>query len=341
MIGKGQRFIPVRMDRTVLVTGGAGYIGSHVCKMLAGQGYVPIVYDNFSTGRREAAVFGPVVEGDILDPKALDAAFEAHEPVAVIHLAAKIAVAESVEDPAPYYETNVQGTWCLLEAMRRHGVMQIIFSSSAAVYGTPPVTVVSEEVPANPISPYGRTKLMMEQMLGDYEKAYGMSSVAFRYFNAVGADPEGQIGPMSEAPSNLIPLALQVLAGELSKLTIFGIDYPTRDGTGVRDYVHVSDLADAHVKALNYLREGGKSEVMNLGTNEGHSVKDIVQMLKNLSNRPLPVVYNERRAGDSAEVIADARKARDVLGWVPQYSDLKTICLTAWKFKEKQLAAKE
>ncbi|PIZ30436.1 MAG: UDP-glucose 4-epimerase GalE [Alphaproteobacteria bacterium CG_4_10_14_0_8_um_filter_53_9] len=322
------------LSRTVLVTGGAGYIGSHTVKALAAAGFEPVIFDDLSTGHAANVDGFTLIQGDICDREAVRAALAEHKPIAVLHFAAKIAVGESLVSPSEYYYTNVFGTWCLLEEMRAGGVNKLIFSSSASVYGMPDVSVASEDTPKNPIHPYGRTKWMTEQMLADYGHAYGLKSVSLRFFNAAGAAVDGTLGNRNPAPTNLIPVAVDVLAGAQEQLKIFGVDYPTPDGTCVRDYVHVDDLADAHVRALTYLMDGGDTTALNLGSHEGHSVKDIVQMLKGLSGLPLSVQYAERRPGDPATLVADARRAKDILGWVPQHSDLRTICQTAWNFRK-------
>ena len=295
---------------SVLVAGGAGYIGSHACEALAQAGYEPVAYDNLSFGHREMVRFGPLEEGDIRDRERLVEVMRRHRPVAVMHFAALIAVGESVQDPAIYYDNNVRGALNLLDAMRQCGVDKLVFSSTAAVYGLPETQPITEQAAQAPINPYGRTKLMIEQALADYGSAYGLRSVSLRYFNACGAHPSGEIGEMHEPETHLIPRALMALLGQIEALDVMGQDYPTPDGTALRDYIHVCDLADAHVAALRYLERGGETAAMNLGTGRGFSVREILQAAERVVGRSVPARFAPRRAGDPPMLIADPGLAR-------------------------------
>ncbi|WP_417308575.1 UDP-glucose 4-epimerase GalE [Devosia sp.] len=325
------------MKPQILVTGGAGFIGSHTCKQLAAAGLMPVTFDNLSTGHRDAVKWGPLVEGDIRAPEALVATLRLHQPAAVIHFAASAYVGESVVDPAVYYRNNVEGTRNLLEACRTTGVRAIIFSSSCATYGTPDRTPITEDTPQAPINPYGRTKLIGEQMLDDYRSAYGLSFAALRYFNACGADPEGDIGERHTPETHLIPRALMAGAGLLPFLEVFGTDYPTPDGTCIRDYVHVTDLAQAHVLATQRLLAGGDSLKVNLGSGKGHSIRQVLDAIAQVIGHPVPAVYRGRRPGDPAELYADVARARDELRFVAQHSDLDTIIRTALPWFSEQV----
>jgi UDP-arabinose 4-epimerase len=324
-------------DKTVLVTGGAGYIGSHVCKALKAAGFVPVVYDNLCSGNRGAVQWGPFVEGDVRDAEALASVIAEHAPVAIMHFAALIQVAESVADPAVYYNNNVYGSYILLEAARAAGVEHMVFSSTAAVYGLPDVGSIAEDAALTPINPYGQTKLAMENMIRDYSGAYGLKHAILRYFNAAGADAQCEAGTAYKKDTHLIPLLMQVAAGQMPQIKMFGSDYGTADGTAVRDYIHVSDLADAHVKALEHILGGGESVTLNLGTNQGYSVREVVERARVVTGEAVPSVEEGRRAGDPAVLVADARKARAVLGWEPVHSALDEILRTAWAWKRKQL----
>jgi UDP-arabinose 4-epimerase len=316
----------------ILVTGGAGFIGSHACKALAAEGMIPIAFDNLGTGRREAVRWGELVAGDIRDTEALITTIRRHEPACVIHFAAAAYVSESVEDPAKYYLNNVAGTLSLLEACRAAGTMKVIFSSSCATYGVPVAQPIDEETPQLPVNPYGRTKLMGEQILGDYARAYGMRFVILRYFNASGADPDGEIGEWHDPETHLIPRALLAAGGFVPHLDIFGVDYDTSDGTCVRDYVHVSDLARAHVLAAHHLFAGGADLALNLGSGAGTSVREVVACVERCTGRKVPVCARDRRPGDPAVLCADGRRARSLLGFEPLLSDLETIVRTAAPF---------
>ena len=320
------------MSQAVLVTGGAGYIGSHACKALAGAGFQPVVFDNLSRGHREAVRWGPLVEGDLADRQRLCAALIEHKVEAVMHFAAYAYVGESVTDPALYYRNNLGGTLSLLEAMREAGIGEIVFSSTCATYGIPDGVPIREDAPQRPVNPYGETKLAIERALHWYAAAYGLRSVSLRYFNAAGADPEGEIGEHHEPETHLVPLVLQAALGQRPHIDIFGTDYPTPDGTAIRDYVHVRDLAIAHLRALERLRGGGGSAAVNLGTGQGHSVREVIAAAELASGRKVPARAAPRRPGDPPALVADPSLAGEILGWHPQHSDLDTIIRTslAW-----------
>lgn len=316
----------------VVVTGGAGYIGSHTCKELARSGFTPVSYDNLSTGNRKAVHWGPLVEGDVRDARSLADALAAFKPVAVMHFAASAYVGESVTDPGKYYDNNVGGMISLLQTCHQQSVSTLIFSSSCATYGIPASLPITEETLQRPINPYGRTKLICEHMLNDYAQAYGMRYAALRYFNASGADPEAEIGEWHEPETHLIPRALLAAAGMAGELEVFGNDYPTRDGTCIRDYIHVTDLARAHVLALRFLLQGGEDLQVNLGTERGHSILDVLKAIDRVTGKPVPVSYKPRRAGDPPILVADGAKARARLGFKPELSDIETIVQTAAPF---------
>ncbi len=317
------------MSQSILVTGGAGYIGSHACKALARAGYRPVVYDNLSYGHSEAVRWGPLVEGDIGDSARLGAAIREHGVTAVMHFAAFAYVGESVTDPARYYHNNLRGSLSLLDAMRETGVGEIVFSSTCATYGTPETVPIRETAPQRPINPYGETKLAIERALYWYGQAYGMRWVSLRYFNAAGADRDGEIGEHHEPETHLIPLVLDAALGRRPAIDVFGSDYPTPDGTAIRDYIHVEDLADAHLRALERLRGGGDSIALNLGTGRGHSVREVIAAAEAVSGCKVPVRDAPRRPGDPPALVADPSLAAATLGWQAQYSDLGTIISTA------------
>ncbi len=319
----------------VLVTGGAGYIGAHACKALARAGFRPIAFDNLSRGHREAVRFGPLIEGDLLDPAAIARAIAEVRPIAVMHFAALTYVGESMTDPAAYYRTNVAGTLELLEAMRNTSVKYIVFSSTAATYGIPECQPIPETASQDPINPYGRSKLMIERILADYRAAYGLTSVALRYFNAAGADPDGDVGEHHQPETHLIPLALDALLELRPPLTLFGTDYDTPDGTCIRDYIHVCDLADAHVKALSIMRSRAIAPAYNLGTGTGISNAQMLATVHRVTDRPVPVVHGPRRPGDPPTLVADARKAQAELDWAPRLSSPDTIVRHAWAWQQK------
>lgn len=323
----------------ILVTGGAGYIGAHTVKRLVQAGLEPIVLDNLSTGHREFARFCEFVQGDVRDPVILDGLFAKHTIEAVVHFAAASQVGESVRDPLFYYQNNVGGTLALLHAMRKHMVELLVFSSTCAVYGPPFDDLLTEDHPLGPISPYAWSKLMIEQILADQARAYGLKYMALRYFNAAGADPDAEVGERHQPETHLIPLVLQTALGQRTHIDIFGDDYPTPDGTPIRDYVHVLDLADAHVQSLSYLREGGASGALNLGGGLGHSVLQVVNTARAVTGREIPVRIVERRAGDSTRLVGDAARARQVLNWRPRYTDLSETIATAWEWHRREADA--
>lgn len=317
----------------ILVTGGAGYIGSHVVEELQKCGYTPIVYDNLSTGHAAAVPEDvQLVEGDIHDVTFARHIMEQFQIGAVIHFAASSLVGESMENPSKYYFNNVEGTFHLLEAMRGAGVDRIVFSSTAAVYGEPEQVPIREDSPLQPTNVYGRTKLMIEKMLGDYDMAYDFRYVALRYFNAAGASPTRDIGEDHSPESHLIPLILKTAQGVRRQISIFGTDYPTEDGTCIRDYIHVCDLARAHVLALEHLLKGGASRVYNLGSESGFSVRQMINSAKLVTGVHFPVAEEARRAGDPAVLIASSAKIRAELGWEPQHSSVSEVIATAWKW---------
>lgn len=318
----------------VLVTGGAGYVGAHACKALAAAGHVPVVFDNLSTGWRSAVRYGPLVEGDLLDAAALDAAFVAHRPEAVMHFAALSNVGISVREPGIYWRNNVTGSLGLLEAMVRHGVGAIVFSSTAAIYGAARGEALVETDAQVPINAYGRTKLAVEQMLTDFAGSDGLRRVVFRYFNAAGADPAREIGEDHRPETHLIPLTLQAISGRRERITIYGTDYDTPDGTCIRDYIHVSDLAAAHVLGLERLLAGGESLALNLGSGSGHSVRAVIEAAGRVTGLPVPVEEGARRAGDPARLVSVSHLADQVLGWRRLRSDLDTMIADAWAWHQ-------
>jgi UDP-arabinose 4-epimerase len=324
------------MAPSILVTGGAGYVGSHVCKALAHSGYQPIVLDNLSRGHARAVRWGPLEVGAIADAAAVRRALERHRVAAVIHLAAYAYVGESMEVPALYFENNVIGTLRLLEAALGAGVKRVVFSSTCATYGAPERLPIREDHPQQPLNPYGLTKLFVERVLQTYGRAHGLEWVSLRYFNAAGADCDGEVGEDHEPETHLIPLAIQGALGQGPGIEVYGTDYPTPDGTPVRDYVHVADLADAHVRALAHLTQGGQSRAFNLGTGRGHSVLEVLAAVARVCGRPVPVVAAPRRPGDSPTLVADASDAQTLLDWRPWRSDLATILRTALAWERKR-----
>ncbi len=324
------------LKKNILVTGGAGYIGSHVCKALAHAGYIPISYDNLVHGHRWAVRWGPLEFGDISDRDGLARVFEKYQPQAVLHFAAYTYVDESVRDPGKYYRNNVAGTLTLLETMRDFGVDKIIFSSTCATYGIPNGMLINEDHIQQPINPYGTSKLMIEKMLQDFDQAYGLRSVSLRYFNAAGADPDGEIGEAHDPETHLIPLVLDAVAGLRPLITVYGDDYETKDGTCIRDYVHVTDLANAHVLALKLLQAGAASTAYNLGNGQGFSVKEVISAVEAVTGKPVPTVIGRRRDGDPERLVGDATKAKNELGWRLEYSSINTIIETAWNWHQKR-----
>jgi UDP-glucose-4-epimerase GalE len=319
----------------VLVTGGAGYIGSHTAKTLAQAGFQPVVVDNLQRGHREAVRWGPLIEADLGDRNALDRIFTEYPIEAVLHFAAFAYVGESMQFPDLYFRNNLVNTLGLLEAMRARGVRQIVFSSTCATYGNPVQIPITEDHPQQPVNPYGESKRMVERLLYWWGCIHGLRWAALRYFNAAGADPQGELGENHAPETHLIPLAISAAMGQSKALQIYGTDYDTPDGTAIRDYLHVTDLAVAHLAALRYLEGGGASTAFNLGTGLGHSVREVTSMVERVSGRQVPVRESGRRAGDPACLIADAAKARELLHWLPEHSTLDEIVQTAWNWKTK------
>jgi UDP-arabinose 4-epimerase len=322
---------------SVLVTGGAGYIGSHTCKALAAAGYRPVAFDNLSLGHRWAVRWGPLVEADLLDGAAIAAALREHHVTAVIHFAASAYVGDSMRDPAAYYQNNVLTTLQLLGAMLTADVKHLIFSSSCSVYGNPTRVPIDETHPTSPLSPYAQTKLDGENALRWFGLAYSLRWIALRYFNAAGADPDGEIGEDHEPETRLIPRAILAAMAKGPPLEIFGTDYDTEDGTAIRDYVHVSDVAEAHVLALKQLQHGLTAQILNLGTGRGLSVRQVTDAVALVAGRPVPLRQAGRRAGDPAKVVADAMRAQSMLEWSPRHSSIETIVQTAWQWHERRL----
>lgn len=322
----------------VLVSGGAGYVGSHACLKLAEAGYEPVVFDDLSNGHEAFVRWGPFEQGDIRDRARLAEVFERHRPAAVMHFAALIEVGESVKAPGRFYETNVGGAANVIQAAQAAGVGAFVFSSTCATYGDPVRVPMDETHPQAPLNPYGRSKLMIEQALADMDAYSGLRFTALRYFNAAGADPGGRVGERHDPETHAIPLLLQAAQGRRAGFSIFGTDYETRDGTAVRDYVHVLDLADAHVAALKRLLDGGASDVFNLGTGTGTTVRELIEAVKRTTGRDFPVVETGRRPGDAPVLVADNAKAREALGWSPRYS-LDDIIAHAWDWHDRHEAA--
>ena len=320
----------------ILIVGGAGYIGSHVNKYISQKGYSTIVYDNLITGHREFARWGEFILGDTSDKKQVELVFEHYPIEAVFYFAAYAYVGESVSNPQKYYKNNLQFTITLLEVMQKYGVKNFIFSSTCATYGVPQEIPIPETHPQNPINPYGRSKLAVEWILEDYARAYGINYVSLRYFNAAGADPEGEIGERHTPETHLIPLILEVALGKRKDVKIFGTDYPTPDGTCIRDYIHVIDLAQAHWLGLEYLKSEKKSQVFNLGNGEGFSVKDVIEMSKKVTGKKITAIPTSRRPGDPPVLIGSSEKARDILNWKPEYPELEKIISTAWNWHQKE-----
>ena len=326
------------MTKSILVTGGAGYIGSHACKALAQAGYRPIAYDNLRYGHKEAVRWGPLVEADIADIDRLRDAMERFDVAAIMHFAAFALVSESVEQPLIYFRNNVAGSVALFEAMNAQHIRHIVFSSSCATYGVPQHVPITERADQKPINPYGESKLMVERVLDWCGRAYQSTYAMLRYFNAAGADPDGLTGEDHSPETHLIPLVLDAALGRRPHVNMYGTDYPTADGTAVRDYIHVKDLADAHVRTLEYLLRGGASVALNLGTGQGHSVREVIAAAERVVGHPIPVRESPRRPGDPPVLVADPSRSRELLGFVPGYSDLDTILRTALKFKRDGFA---
>lgn len=321
--------------KNILVTGGAGYIGSHVCKALARAGYTPVTYDNFTYGHEWAVKWGPLEKGGICDRNRLDEVLTRYRPQAAMHFAAFAYVGESVSDPAKYYRNNVYGSLSLLEALRDHGINNFVFSSTCATYGVPDQIPIPETQAQRPINPYGASKLMVEQMLCDFEIAHAIKWIALRYFNAAGADPDNEIGEAHDPETHLIPLVLDAASGRRENITVFGADYDTRDGTCIRDYIHVTDLAEAHVLALQALERGAPSAAYNLGNGTGYSVSEVVAAARRVTGIDIPTVMSGRRPGDPATLVGDASRARAELGWQPRFFELDQIVGTAWAWHQR------
>jgi UDP-glucose 4-epimerase len=324
---------------TILVTGGAGYIGSHTVQALQKSGYHVLIVDNLVYGHRdmvENVLRTQLIVGDICNRSLLDSIFSSYSIEAVIHFAAFASVGESVENPAKYYANNLMGTFNLLEAMRAASVSKIVFSSTCATYGIPQSIPIPEQHPQNPINPYGTSKLMVEKLLADYGRAYGFKSVIFRYFNAAGADPDGRLGEDHVPETHLIPLVLLTALGRRNSLTIFGTDYDTPDGTCIRDYIHVADLAEAHVLGLKHLLDGKESQVFNLSNRSGFSVKQIIATAKQVTGREIQVVECDRRAGDPPILIGNSQKAQQVLNWQPKYTEIRDLLAHAWQWHARR-----
>ncbi len=319
--------------KSVIVAGGGGFIGSHVCKALSQNGFNPVVLDNFSTGYEAFVKWGAVVKASISDTAAVSQLIKDYNPVAALHFAAFINVGESVLNPARYYQNNVVNTLSFLDVLRQHKIDKIVFSSTAAVYGQPEQPIITEQHPKDPINPYGMGKWLIERAFQDYHSAYGTKSLCFRYFNAAGSDPDGEVGESHVPETHLIPLILDAAMGRRDDVKIFGTDYPTEDGTCIRDYIHVTDLADAHVKGLQYLLDGGDAIALNLGNGVGFSVKKVVKTVEQIVGR-VPCIETERRLGDPPSLVASSELAKQVLGWTPAYPSLESIITHAWEWRK-------
>jgi UDP-glucose 4-epimerase len=322
------------INKNVLVSGGAGYIGSHACKALAQEGFVPVTLDNLSTGNANAVLYGPFIHGDILDRQTVAAALAKWKPLAVMHFAALSLVGDSMRDPGRYWRENVNGALNLIEATVASGIRNFVYSSTCATYGDQDGVILDENTPQRPINAYGASKKAIEEMLGHFESSHGLNSVIFRYFNVAGADPDGQIGERHEPETHLVPLVLDAVSGRRPNVTVFGTDYPTIDGTCVRDYVHVSDLAQAHVLGLNWLLDNRGSRVFCLGTGTGFSVKEVISEARIVTNRDVPVALAGRRPGDAATLVCGSQRATQELGWLPQRSRLSQMVNDAWSWAQ-------
>lgn len=319
---------------TVLVTGGAGYIGSHACKALAQAGYTPVTFDNLSTGWEDSVKFGPFEQGDLLDRARIDEVLAKHKPEAIMHFAAFSQVGEAMQDPGKYWRNNVWGSQNLIEAAVDAGCMNFVFSSTCATYGDQDNVVLDENSEQHPMNSYGASKRAIEDILKDFGEAFGLNHVIFRYFNVAGADPDGEVGEFHQPETHLIPLMLDAIDGKRDALTIFGTDYDTPDGTCIRDYVHVCDLVDAHVLGLKWLEQGKGSRVFNLGTGSGFSVREVVNHSASVTNRDVPIVEGDRRAGDCTRLVSGSTRAETELGWQPKRSDLSTMIADAWRWHQ-------
>ncbi|MCA2014039.1 UDP-glucose 4-epimerase GalE [Cereibacter sphaeroides] len=318
------------MTKHVLVTGGAGYIGSHACKVLSAKGYVPVTYDNLSTGWAQAVKYGPFVQGDLMDRAALDAAFAEYKPVAVMHFAAFSQVGEAMSDPGKYWRNNVLGSLSLAEAAVANGVLDFVFSSTCATYGEQDGVLLTEDSTQQPINAYGSSKRAVEEILRDFRAAHGLRTVIFRYFNVAGADPEGEVGECHRPETHLIPVMLEAIDGQRPELVIHGDDYDTHDGTCIRDYVHVMDLVEAHVLGLEWLLDGKESRVFNLGTGAGFTVKEVIGHARAATGHKVPHRYGPRRGGDATALVSGSHAALNELGWDPARSSLKVMIKDAW-----------
>jgi UDP-glucose 4-epimerase len=320
--------------KNVLVTGGAGYIGSHACKALRAAGYTPVTFDNLETGWRAAVKFGPFVQGDLMDPASIAAVFTDYKPVAVMHFAALSQVGESMNDPARYWRNNLVGSLNLIEAAVAAGCLNFVFSSTCATYGDQDNVVLDENCAQYPMNTYGASKRAIEDVLVAFQNAYGLRHVIFRYFNVAGADPEAEVGELHQPETHLIPLMLDAISGKRAALTVFGTDYDTPDGTCIRDYVHVCDLVDAHVLGLKWLQDGKKSRVFNLGTGSGFSVREVIDQSRLVTNRPVPYVDGDRRLGDCTKLVSGSVRAEVELGWKPTRSTLDMMITDAWRWHQ-------
>lgn len=328
-------------SKNVLVVGGAGYIGSHVSKELLRCGYIPVVFDNLCHGHRWAVRYGPLFCGDLDDRESLCAAFEEYTPCAVVHLASHIHVRESVENPYKYYHTNLCGTLNLLHVMARYGVRPLVFSSTASVYGEPNYLPIDELHPQMPLNPYGKSKWMVEQLLEDFQRAHGLQFLVLRYFNAAGADPSGEIGEAHSPETHLIPLVIQTAMKIRPFLTVYGTDHPTPDGTAIRDYVHVTDLARAHIAGIHWLLRGGEPLALNLGTGKGYSIREVISSVERLCGQQVPLQFAPRSPADPPILIADASKAQELLDWTPLHSSLDQIIQSAWDWHQLRLVVRD
>ncbi len=318
----------------ILVTGGAGYIGSHACKALAQAGFTPITFDNFSTGWRDAVRFGPFVEGDLTDRASIDRVFEKHNPKAILHFAALSRVDEAMNNPGLYWRNNVLGSLNLVEAAVAHGCLDLVFSSTCATYGDQDNVVLNETTPQEPLNAYGASKQAVERILHDFGVTHGMRHVIFRYFNVAGADPEAQVGEFHRPETHLIPIVLDAVAGVRDGVTIYGTDYPTEDGTCIRDYVHVSDLVDAHILGLHWLLDGKGSRDFNLGTGSGFSVRDVIDSARRVTNRDVPTTLGDRRGGDAIKLVSGSSRAEEELNWQPRKSTMPQMIEDAWRWHQ-------
>ena len=321
-------------EQKVLVTGGAGYIGSHACKALKQAGFTPVTFDNLVTGWRDAVKFGPFERGDLLNKSDVDRVFKDHDPVAVMHFAALSQVGESMQEPGLYWQNNVMGSLNLIQATVEHECMDFVFSSTCATYGDQDGVVLDENSQQHPINAYGASKRAVENILADFQAAYGLNHVIFRYFNVAGADPEAEVGEFHQPETHLIPLILDAVDGKRDALTIFGTDYDTPDGTCIRDYVHVCDLVDAHVLGLKWLKDGKGSRIFNLGTGHGFSVRDVVDQAAHVTNRPVPITDGARRSGDCTKLVSGSSRAVAELGWSADKSKMKQMITDAWRWHQ-------